>query len=312
MRIDRLLSIIVMLLNNDRVTAASLAEKYEVSTRTIYRDIDAINLAGIPVISFQGNTGGFGIMENYRIDRQVLTLKDMVSIISALKGINQALEDKELDSAINKITSLIPRDKTEHLELSSGHIIFDILPWGHRKSKKDMLQKIHRCIINNKLIEIEYLNTMGIRNVRTIEPMTLLFKGYSWYLFAFCNLKNDYRLFRISRIKSLSISDKTFIRRKKTYHSFMDYDNLQNHELQKIKLKFNKNLRVNIEDYFDDSEIQYMDNGDLIINMNTPLKSDWIYNWILSYGDGVEIMEPKNMRKIFREKILKIIDIYKK
>ena len=149
-------------------------------------------------------------MENYKIDRQVLTLKDMVSIISALKGINVALEDKELDTAINKISSLIPKDKTEHLEINSGHIVFDILPWGQRKSRKDMLKKINECIVNCRLISIEYLNTKAEESKRIIEPMTLLFKGYSWYLFAYCSLKNDYRMFRISRIKSLEVLDKEF------------------------------------------------------------------------------------------------------
>jgi predicted DNA-binding transcriptional regulator YafY len=91
MRIDRMLSITVMLLNRDRVSARELAEKFEISIRTVYRDIEAINLAGIPVISYPGNSGGFGIMENYRLDRQLLTLNDMLGILTALKGVNSAL-----------------------------------------------------------------------------------------------------------------------------------------------------------------------------------------------------------------------------
>jgi predicted DNA-binding transcriptional regulator YafY len=310
MRIDRLLSIIVMLLNNDRVSATSLAEKYEVSRRTIYRDIDAINLAGVPVISYPGNSGGFGIIENYKIDRQVLTLKDMVSIISALKGINQALEDQELDSAINKITSLIPKDKTEHLELNSGHIVFDILPWGHRKSRKDMLKTIHKCIINNNLIIISYLNNLGIKNTRTIEPMTLLFKGYSWYLFAFCNLKNDYRLFRISRIKSMEVLDKTFIRRKKTYNDVMDFESINSSKLMQVKLKFNKKLRVNVEDYFNDDEIEYLKNGDMIVEIKVPEDQDWIYGWVLGYGNNVEVLEPEKVRKNMKDELNSVLNKY--
>jgi predicted DNA-binding transcriptional regulator YafY len=234
----------------------------------------------------------------------------MVSIISALKGINQALEDRELDSAINKITSLIPKDKTEHLELSSGHIVFDILPWGHRKSRKSMLQEIHKCIINNRLLEIDYLNTMGIRNVRTIEPMTLLFKGYSWYLFAFCNLKNDYRIFRISRIKSMEVLEKTFIRRKKTYSDILDYEDSA--EFRIIRLKFDKIHRVNVEDYFSDEEIECLENGDLIVNVKSPESNDWIYNWILGYGEGVEVLEPAIVREEITGKLTAILNKYNK
>jgi predicted DNA-binding transcriptional regulator YafY len=99
MRIDRMLAITVMLLNRDRITARELADKFEVSVRTIYRDMDAINLAGIPIVSFAGNDGGFGIMENYRIDSQALTLNDMFTILSAFKGVTTSLDDVELEAA---------------------------------------------------------------------------------------------------------------------------------------------------------------------------------------------------------------------
>ena len=310
MRIDRLLSIIVILLNNDRISAGYLAEKYEVSRRTIYRDIDAINLSGIPIISYPGNAGGFGIMENYKINRQVLTLKDMVSIITALKGINTALEDKELDSAINKITSLIPKDKTEYLELQSGHIVFNIPPWGHRKSRKDMLKIINNSIIRSTLLNIDYLNTEGEKSSRIIEPMTLLFKGYSWYLFAFCSLKNDYRMFRISRIKLLAVLDKEFIRRKKSYLDVLENENKGSIETEIIKLKFKKRQRVTIEDYFDENSIQDLDNGDLIVTMQVPKGNTLIYKMILGYGDDVEVLEPEYMRKKIKNILKNIIEKY--
>ncbi len=309
MRIDRLLSIIVMLLNNNRISAGYLAEKYEVSRRTIYRDIDAINLSGIPVISFPGNSGGFGIMENYKIDRQVLTLKDMISIISALKGINAALEDIELDAAINKIISLVPKEKTELLELQSENIVFDILPWGHRKSRKNLLKIINDCIVKNIQINIDYINTQEENSNRTIEPMTLLFKGYTWYLFAFCNLKNDYRIFRISRVKALNVLEKKFIRRKKSYIEVLDKKN-KTTELDNIILKFKKNQKVSIQDYFDENSIQYLDNGDLIVKMQFPKDDPWIYNMILGYADDVEVLEPEHLRENIKKKLKQILNNY--
>src|SRR4030042_1157213 len=115
MRIDRMLAIVIMLLNKDRVSARELSNKFEVSIRTVYRDIDAINLAGIPIVSFSGNNGGFGILDNYKIDRQLLSLDDMISILTTLKGINNTLEDKYLSNAIDKITSLVPKDKSAEL-----------------------------------------------------------------------------------------------------------------------------------------------------------------------------------------------------
>ncbi len=120
MKIDRMMTIIVMLLNRKRVTAKELADKFEVSVRTIYRDIDAIDMAGVPIISYSGNNGGFGIMENYKLDHQLLTPNNLCSLLTALQGINYTFEDIELESSIEKLRTLIPKDETHHLDLNHG------------------------------------------------------------------------------------------------------------------------------------------------------------------------------------------------
>lgn len=142
-----MLTITIMLLNRERISAKELADKFEISVRTVYRDIEAINLAGIPIISYSGNNGGFGIMENYKIDRQLLTLNDMTAILSALKGVNTTLEDRELDSAIEKIKSLLPRDRAFEMDQRSEQIIFDILPWGPGSRQKNGEKKF----VENKM-----------------------------------------------------------------------------------------------------------------------------------------------------------------
>ncbi|NLD37627.1 MAG: HTH domain-containing protein [Desulfatiglans sp.] len=133
MRIDRMLAITVMLLNRDRIIARELAEKFEVSVRTVYRDIDAINMAGIPVISYSGNEGGFGIMEHFRLDRQLLTLNDMLTILTALKGIDTGLIHKEVESAIEKITNLVPKEKADQAEQFFNQMVIDVVPYGSGK-----------------------------------------------------------------------------------------------------------------------------------------------------------------------------------
>lgn len=136
MKIDRLLSIVVMMLTRDRIPAAELARRFEVSVRTIYRDVDAINLAGIPIVSFQGNSGGLGIHESYKLDRQVLTLSDMVSILSALRSISAAFESTELESALDKVQSLVPKEKRTEVDELQDQIVVDILPWGIARGRK--------------------------------------------------------------------------------------------------------------------------------------------------------------------------------
>ena len=207
MRIDRMLSITIMLLNRDRISARELAEKFEVSVRTIYRDIEAINIAGIPVVAHSGTNGGFSIMENYKIDRQYLTLNDMISIITSLNSVGFILDDINADSAMEKIRNLVPREKESEINLKAEQIVIDILPWGYPVKYKRMLKEIQRAIKSNYLTNIFYTNSRRESVSRLIEPMTLILKGYIWYLFAFCRLKNDYRIFRLSRIFDMKIKN---------------------------------------------------------------------------------------------------------
>ncbi|MBU1101385.1 MAG: YafY family transcriptional regulator [Bacteroidetes bacterium] len=309
MRIDRMLGITVMLLNRDRISARELSDKYEVSIRTIYRDIEAINMAGIPVVAHSGSNGGFGIMSNYKIDRQLLTLNDMVSILSALKGMNATLEDRELDEAIEKITSLVPADKTEHLASRLEHVSIDIQPWGYRERQKQHIKTVHEAIFNHLLISFTYSNSKGEVVERTVEPMTLLFKGYAWYLFAFCKLKNDFRLFKLSRMKELVVQDEIFKRKNVKYEEHFSSSS-ENVKMIRMLLKFSPKVRMKVEEYFEDEHIEYLSNGEMIAAFDAP-EDDWVYSMILGFGDYVEVIEPKHMRSAIKEKTEKILALYK-
>jgi predicted DNA-binding transcriptional regulator YafY len=309
MRIDRMLTIVVMLLNRDRITARELADKFEVSVRTVYRDIEAINMAGIPVISFSGNDGGFGIMENYRIDRQLLTLSDMFTILSALKGVNTGLKAIELDSAIEKISSLVPKEKSDEMKLRFEQFVIDINPWGYSDKHKNFLKKIQSSITSNSLLKIKYSSTKGESLGRTIEPMTLILNGYTWYLFAFCKNRNDYRVFKLTRIKSLNIMQQNFIRRESSYKDYIKQDNESNSNVHLV-LRFSPGIRTRVEEYFNEDQIDVQENGDMIVKVSYP-ENEWVYSTLLSYGEFVEVLEPPHIRKIIYEKAKIIMGHYK-
>ncbi len=308
MRIDRLLAITVMLINRKRVTAKELADYFEVSVRTIYRDIEAIDSAGIPVISFQGNTGGFGIMEEYKIDRQLFTFNDMLAILSTLKGINTTLEDKEINSAIEKITSLVPKEKTDQLKLHYEQIVFDILPWGQGKKQKDKMKVVHYSLSHNRLVRFTYRSTKGEKINRTVEPMTLIFKGFTWYLFAYCQLREDYRLFRVNRMSSIENLNDGFIRKNMSYQNYFQTEN-QDMKFVYLILKFLPQVRVFVEDYFEEDQISIQDDGSIIVKAAFP-EDQWTYSHILSYGEYVEVLQPAHVRDIILEKAQKTVQIY--
>jgi len=306
MRLDRLLAIVILLLNKDKITARELADKFEITVRTVYRDIDALSLAGIPIISYPGNNGGFGIMENYKLDHQLLSLSDMRSMLSALKGLNATFADNKIDAVIEKIKNLIPKDQKE--KVLQQQIAFDILPWGYSEKQRAKLQIINEAIAQNKQIQLIYRNPNGEKNTRTVDPYTLLFKGYSWYLFAFCHLRKDFRLFRLSRIDDPQILDQVFIRKQTSYQDVFKAEH-QHPKFVHLVLKFSLKARTLVEDYFDEENIQFEADGALMVTVDFP-DGEWIYAMILGYGDHVEVLEPPHIRTLIQNKAQKIIEKY--
>ncbi|MBD3419623.1 MAG: WYL domain-containing protein [Chitinivibrionales bacterium] len=308
MKIDRLLAIIVMLLNRRKATARELAEHFGVSIRTIYRDVESINNAGIPVVAYQGYEGGFCIMDNYKLNRQLLTFDDMVSILTALKGVNTTFKDREITNAIEKISALIPDDKEQDYLRHSEQFVMDILPWGYGKRQQKCIQDIYVAISSSHLLNFTYCNAQGSVSSRTVEPMTLVFKAPGWYLFAWCCTRADYRVFKLSRMKQVMITLKHFRRRKKTYHEYFapDYDPRPHID---IVLKFGPAARHKVEDWFHDDTLEFAEDGSCTVTFPVP-EDDWIYSMILSYGADVEVLSPTRIRETVRNKAEAIAQKY--
>ncbi|EPS56596.1 TPA: helix-turn-helix transcriptional regulator [Clostridium botulinum] len=310
MKINRLLAIVVMLLNREKISASELAEKFEVSVRTIYRDIEAINLAGIPIVSQVGNNGGFYIIDNYKINHQLLTLEDMISIIEALKNMNRLLEDKSIDVAIEKVKNIVPKEKKDVFDLHFDQMFIDILPWGFKKCDEENLKYtiIHNAVESKKCIAFDYRNSKSEYNWREIEPLTLVFKGFYWYLFSFCKLKNDYRFFKLSRMENLTILDEKISENRISYKEYININKTQEVPTR-VLLKFNEKVRYRVDDCFDKNDIKIQEDGSVIVDTYF-LEDDWVYSMILSYGECVEVLEPNHIREIIKDKCKKINDIY--
>ena len=308
MRIDRMLGIIVFLLNRDKISAKYLAERFEVSVRTIYRDIESINMAGIPIVSYPGNNGGYGIMENYRLDRQVLSLDDMSSIITALKGVGNSTGDSDMDNIAEKILSLVPQDKVSGLKKRAEEVVIDITPWGFKQKLKEQSKIIQQAISDNTLIKFSYSNMRGDVLERIVEPMTMIFKSYAWYLFGYCRLRNDFRLFRLSRIDSLQSVNEKFMRKDITYKDFFAEENQL--AATNLILKFTPAAKIRVEEYFDEASVKYLSDGGIVASAAFP-EDEWMYSFILGFGETVEVIQPAHVREIIRKKSEKIYSIYK-
>jgi predicted DNA-binding transcriptional regulator YafY len=308
MRIDRMLAIVVLLLNRKCITANDLAERFEVSQRTIYRDIDAINEAGIPVMSTRGSTGGFSIVENYRLNHQYLSLENSRAIISALKGVNTALQDRDIELTMEKIRSLIPVEKAPELDGQMDRFVIDHLPWGYNKKMQNRIRQINTAITDCKRIRLVYRNLKGENSERKIEPMTLLFKGYSWYVFGFCLTKQAGRVFRLSRIRELETLGEVFLRRDIHFSDFaVKVD--QGVKMVDLELKFTPAVKMRVQEFFYMEDILENEDGSVTVKVSFP-EDNWVYSFIMSYGSDVEVISPEHIRELILNSAKKTLSIY--
>ena len=213
MKIDRLVSIIMVLLDKKWIGAQELADMFEVSPRTIYRDIDTINMAGIPVRSMSGVGGGFEIMQNYKMDKSVFSTADLSAILMGLSSLSDMIRGNELINALAKVKSFIPADKAHDIELKTNQICIDLSTWIGNQNTQVYLDIIKTALQDCRLVSFEYIAHHGKKTMRTVEPYQLVLKGSHWYFQGYCRMRNDFRLFRLSRISNLQMEKENFIPR---------------------------------------------------------------------------------------------------
>ncbi|NOX34920.1 MAG: YafY family transcriptional regulator [Deltaproteobacteria bacterium] len=310
MRIDRMLSIVVILLNRRKITAKELARRFEVSLRTIYRDIESINMAGIPVISNQGTYGGYEIPENYKLNKQYLSISDLRSILSALKGINAALDDRDIELIFEKIQSLLPDNEKSDSAKGSEVIVFDTLGWGKYDKSAKKIQQLYDAIKSTRLIEISYMDSQGKPSVRVVEPMTVIQKGFSWYLFGFCRKRNAVRLFKLTRMKQIIVLTDMFERKQDDYRKIGEKWHTPEKNID-VVLKFSAKVKHLVEDHHETSQILAESDESMTVKAIFP-RGKWLLGMILSYGNDVEVLSPESLRREIQNRISQMASVYAK
>ncbi|RXZ84144.1 YafY family transcriptional regulator [Paenibacillaceae bacterium] len=315
MKLDRLLAIVILLINKRMVQAKDLAERFEVSVRTIYRDIETLGMAGIPVITYQGTNGGIGLSEGYRLDRTVLTDQEFAAIVTALRSVATptAWVDKDNDLLLEKINSIIPDAKQPEFEIQTNQLLVDFSPWGQHPGLERMLVLLKKAIGALQLVSFTYSNAQGATGIRTVEPYTLVMKGMHWYLHAFCRERGQYRLFKLARMKDLMLSAEAFERRADAV--LLHEQTLGWHapgEAIRIVLRFSANIKHLAEERFGTEALEEEVRGDEIAWLTTVFfpEDAWLYGFILSFGAEVEVVEPEHLRSIIRNTAHQIVKTY--
>lgn len=295
---SRLFKIVYHLLEKGKSTAPELAEKFEVSIRTIYRDLDTISSAGIPIYATQGKGGGIFIMQDFVLNKSLLSEQEKEQILMALQGLS-ATEHNQTDELLMKLSGLFQSKVTNWIEV-------DFSEWYKNTPNYDIFNLIKNAIFNQYTITFSYFAREGNYSNRTVEPIKLIFKNKDWYLYGFCLLRNDFRFFKLTRIKDLEISSDTFIREVKSSHEIETV--IKNKNFIHAKLKFSPKVAFRVYDEFTDN-VSKDNQGNLYVNIDLP-DNETLFSYILSFGDNVEILEPDYLRHSMKEKLALMLEKY--
>jgi len=302
MKIDRLVGILSILLQKDSVTAPYLAEKFEVSRRTINRDIETLCQAGIPLVTSQGHGGGISIMDGYRIDKTLLTKTDMQAILTGLKSLDSV-------SQTNRYQALMDKLHLENPDVldTNQHIVINLSSW-YRQSLAPKIELIQDAISARRLLRFHYCSPAG-ESDRTIEPYLLVFQWVSWYVWGYCLSKKDFRLFKLNRISGLEALDDTYIPRETPPFS-IDGEALYPAWIP-ITARFSPQAKWRLVDDYGPESFEETADGSLLFSFGFYDKES-IFSWILSFGPQAELLAPENLRRELAARIEEMSRPYKK
>lgn len=297
MKNNRLFGIIYILLSKKTITAKELADYFEVSTRTIYRDVEILSLLDIPIYMSKGKNGGIGLLENYKFDKTLLTDNEQKSILFSLQEISELNIDN--NNLFEKLKIVFNKENEDWFDIDFGI-------WGNSTTHKENFEIIKTAILEMNIIELTYFNTYGTKSIKKVEPLKLCFKHNNWYLYAFDTNKKEDRLYKIMRIRNIKVTNESFDNNNRIFKEPL-YDNPK--DMIHLELEIDKSLTYRIYDEFDESCISILPNGNYFINANLP-ENEWLYGYLLSFGEKLKIISPSHIKNIVIDKMKKSIENY--
>lgn len=301
MQIDRLIQIVFLLLSHENITARQLAEELGVSARTIYRDINILSIAGIPITSQKGYGGGLSLIQGFSLDKSYFTQDEQNNIVQALQ-ILKSSNYPDADKTLNKVAGLFSHN------LQSEWLEIDFSYWGSPEKERNNITALERAVINKYVIMFTYYNSELTITDQIVEPLKMVFKSHAWYLIAYSRRKNDIRTYKMSRIRNLSVTNQLFDRTLPEDYSLTPAYK-EEYNLPVFKLHFSEKIAYKVYDEFQEKYIKKLDDGTLEVTFRYRL-SDWTFLYLLSFGEYVEIIEPVEARNILKEKARKILSMY--
>ncbi|AZS18078.1 YafY family transcriptional regulator [Paenibacillus lutimineralis] len=304
MRVDRLLSMLLIISNKGLVTGKELAEHFEVSLRTIYRDIEKLGEAGIPVASMGGKGGGYYIMENYNVDNLFLKKDEASTFMAIMNNLNFLFgKNAQFNDMVLKIENTYNREKnTDKLSINMSHFSME-------NELKEYLFLMNQAIEENKLMVFDYCNRQMEYSERIVEPFQIAFSSGQWYLVGFCRYRDDYRRFKLVRIRNLRMGE-DFEKRDISKEEIEEiFEESYRRSSIQVTLKFSNRMGKQLTEYFQEENIQQTEDNQYIVVDHFPYE-EGLLKYILSFGKECEIIEPRYLRDELREYVKELLHLY--
>lgn len=293
---NRLFLMVYYLLEKGISTAPELAAHFEVSVRTIYRDIDILSAAGIPVYATQGKGGGIAIQENFVLNRSLLSEQEQNQILMALQGMG-FLDNENTSAALSKLSGIFQKQNVNWIEV-------DYSDWNRGDNQNFNILK--RAVFQHKKVTFLYYGTNGESADRIVEPLKLVFKSREWYLYAYCCQRSDYRFFKLTRMKKLLLTEQDFHRDVPA----QVFRQMEPHTEPMIALSllFDRDMGYLVYDHFD--RVTRREDGSFYVEVSLP-ENEWMFFFLLSFGDKAEVLHPQSVREELKLRIKKMLSKYK-
>jgi len=286
-------------MNKKRVTANELASHFEVSKRTILRDIDALTTAGIPIYTTQGKGGGIFIHDHFVLNKTFISEDEKKQILFSLQSMS-ATEFIDTDQVLSRLRNFFASPNKEWIEV-------DFSRWGHSAADTTKFEMLKNAIINEFAVSFDYLSPYGEFKGREVYPLKLSFKSKAWYLQSFCLAENDYRVFKFTRISNMAVLDKPFNSSGYETVKIEPAEDAPALCLIDVRLRVSSYAKYRLYDEFAGNDITVNQDGSFTLCMT---EGQWIYDYILSYGLAVEVLAPQHIRDEMLVRIEKIKNIY--
>ena len=308
MKYEIMIKILFLLLSKGKVSAKYIAQRFDISTRTVMRYLDTMSLANVPIIADTGRNGGFYIADTYKLPANFLTEKEFTAVVNTLTSYNQSVGNRSIDSAIDKLLSIKPIDKRT-VDVKSGNLIIDGSSWNGNDNTKNVISLISDAIEDCKKTMIGYVDRNGDETIRIIEPHVIILKQGLWYVYGYCNLRKAFRMFKASRITFANLKDEQFEKRKVEINSLSNGKWFENLPSEQITLGVSRTAKSEVEEWLGVSSVFKLD-GKTVAQATLPL-GDWLVSKILSFGGRVTVISPEKLKKDVLLMAQNVVNLYK-